>query len=70
MQNLKNGKDVKHEEILVMDEPNAFMNGRTTLETNIMDDVNKENFIHTITYSIVNEKVMEINIHSSKFRKQ
>ena len=64
MQNLKNGKDVKHEEILVMDEPNAFMNGRTTLETNIMDDVNKEKFFHTITCSIVNEKVMEINIHS------
>ena len=68
--NLKNGKDVKREEILVMYETNAFMSERTTLETNIMDDVNKENFIHTITYSIVNEKVMEINIHSSKFRKQ
>ena len=53
-----------------MDETNAFMSEWTTLETNIMDDVNKETFIHTITYSIVNEKVMEINIHSSKFRKQ
>ena len=64
LQTLKNGKDVKHEEILVMDEPNAFMSGRTTLETNIMDDVNKEKFVHTITCSIVNEKVIEINIHS------
>ena len=64
MQNLKNGKDVKHEEVLIMDEPNAFMSGWATLETNIMDDVNKEKFVHTITCSIVNEKVMEINIHS------
>ena len=63
MQNLKNGKDVKHEEILIMDEPNAFMSGRTTLETNIMDDVNKEKFVHTITCSIVNKKALEINIH-------
>jgi len=51
LQNLKNGKDVKHEEILIMDEPNAFMNGRATLETNIMDDVNKEKFVHTITFN-------------------
>ena len=64
MQNLKNGKDVKREEILVMDETNAFMSEWTTLETNIMDDVNKEKFVHTIKCSIVNEKVMEINIHS------
>ena len=64
MQNLMNGKDVKHEEVLVMDEPNAFMSGRTTREINIMDDVNKEKFVHTITCSIVNEKVVEINIHS------
>ena len=35
-------KNVKHEEILVMVETNAFMSGQTTLETNIMDDVNKE----------------------------
>ena len=39
-----------------MDEPNAFMSGRTTLETNIMDDVNKEKFFHTITCTIVNKK--------------
>ena len=25
-----------------MDETNAFMSGQTTLETNIMDDVNKK----------------------------
>ena len=62
MQNLQNDEDVKHEEILIMDEP--FMNGQTTLEINIMDDVNKEKFIHTMTFSTVNEKVMEINIHS------
>ena len=64
MQNLKNGKDVKHEEVLIMDEPNAFMSGQITLETNIMDDVNKEKFVHTITCLIVNGKVMKINIHS------
>ena len=29
--NLKNGEDVKREEILVMDEINAFMNRQTTL---------------------------------------
>ena len=52
-----------------MDETNAFMSRRTTFETNIMNDVNKEKFVHTIAHSIVNEKVMEINIHSSKFKK-
>ena len=62
-------KNVKHEEIFVMGETNAFMSGQTTLETNIMDDVNKEKFVHTKACSIVNEKVMEINIHSSKFKK-
>ena len=25
-----------------MDEPNAFISGQTTIETNIMDDVNKK----------------------------
>ena len=39
--NLKNGEDVKREKILVMDEINAFMSGQTTLETNIMNDMNK-----------------------------
>ena len=72
--NLKNGEDVKREEILVMYETNAFMSGQTTLETNIMNDMNKKfkkikKFIHSIICSIVNKKVMEINIHSSKFRK-
>ena len=62
MQNLKNDEDVEHEEILIMDEP--FISGQTTLEINIMDDVNKKKFIHTMTCSTVNEKVMEINIHS------
>ena len=47
-----------------MDEPNAFMSGQTTLKTSIMDDVNKEKFVHTITCSIVNKKALEINIHS------
>ena len=40
--NLKNGEDVKREEILVMYETNAFMSGQTTLETNIMNDMNKK----------------------------
>ena len=63
--NLKNGEDVKREEILVMDKTNAFMSGRTTLETNIINDMNKKKgFIHTITYSIVNKEAMEMNIHS------
>ena len=54
-----------------MDETNAFMSGRTTLETNIMNDMEKKKkkFVHTIICSIVNKRVMEINIHSSKFRK-
>ena len=38
---LKNGEDVKREKILVMDEINAFISGQTTLETNIMNDMNK-----------------------------
>ena len=56
-----------------MYETNAFMSGQTTLETNIMNDMNNNNkkkkFGHTIICSIVNKRVMEINIHSSKFRK-
>ena len=53
-----------------MDETNAFMSGRTTLETNITNDMNKKKrFIHTTICSIVNKRVMEIKIHSSKFRK-
>ena len=55
-----------------MDETNAFMSGWTTLETNIMNDMKKKKkkrFVHTIICSIVNKRVMEINIHSSKFRK-
>ena len=57
-----------------MYETNAFMSGQTTLETNIMNDMNKKfkkikKFVHRIICSIVNKKVMEINIHSSKFRK-
>ena len=40
--NLKNGEDVKREEILVMYETNAFMSGQTTLETNIMNDMKKK----------------------------
>ena len=56
-----------------MDETNAFISRQTTLETNIMNDMNNNNnkkkFGHTIICSIVNKRVMEINIHSSKFRK-
>ena len=57
-----------------MYETNAFMSGQTTLETNIMNDMNKKfkkikKFVHSIICSIVNKKLMEINIHSSKFRK-
>ena len=39
--NLKNGEDVKRKGILVMDEKNAFFSGRTTLETNIINDMNQ-----------------------------
>ena len=51
-----------------MDELNAFMSGRTTLENhkNNMDDVNKENsFIKHITCSTLNEKwkLKQIFIH-------
>ena len=44
--NLKNGEDVKRKGILVMDEKNAFFSGRTTLETNIINDMNQTKGVH------------------------
>ena len=49
---------ILNKEIFVMDETNAFISGRTTLKTNIMNDRNKKKkkIVHTIICSIVNKR--------------